>query len=134
MDAVLLATDADWVFDEVDAALADDTTSVNRVRSGRMVLPAVRELQPDLVLLDLQIGNIGGVAASLALRQEQDMDRIAPVRIIMLLDRDADVYMAQMARADGWLVKPLDSVRLRRASAAVRAGEAYYEGMLEPTT
>ena len=133
MDVVLLATDADWVFDEVDAALADDTTSVNRVRSGRMVLPAVQELAPDLVLLDLQIGNIGGVAVSLALRQEQDMGRIEPVRIIMLLDRDADVYMAQLARADGWLVKPLDSVRLRRAAAAVQAGEPYFEGMLEAT-
>ena len=82
---------------------------------------------------DLQIGNIGGVAASLALRQEQDMGRIEPVRIIMLLDRDADVYMAQLARADGWLVKPLDSVRLRRAAAAVQAGEPYFEGMLEAT-
>jgi DNA-binding response OmpR family regulator len=134
MDAVLLATDADWVFDEVDAALADDSTSVNRVRSGRMVLPAVQQLRPELVLLDLQIGNIGGVAASLALRQEQDMGRIDPVRIIMLLDRDADVYMAQLARADGWLVKPLDSIRLRRAATAVRAGDAYFEGMLEATT
>lgn len=134
MGSVLLATDADWLFDEVDAALADETTTVHRVRAGRMVLPAVRQLEPQLVILDLQIGNLGGVATALALRQEQDMDRLGPLRILMLLDRQADVFMAQMARADGWLVKPVNSVRLRRAATTVLAGEDYFEGMLEPTS
>lgn len=132
MATVLLATDADWLFDEVDAALADETTTVHRVRAGRMVLPAVKELDPDLVVLDLQIGNLGGVATSLALRQEEDMGRLEPRKVVMLLDRQADVFMAQMARADGWLVKPVNSVRLRRAARAVLAGEDYFEGMLEP--
>ena len=77
MNSLLLATDADWLFDEVDAALADEHTSVYRVRAGRMVLAAVRELNPDLVVLDSQIGNLGGVATSLALRHEQEMDRAA---------------------------------------------------------
>ncbi|MCC6433735.1 MAG: response regulator transcription factor [Acidimicrobiales bacterium] len=132
MATVLLATDADWLFDEVDAALADETTTVHRVRAGRMVLPAVKELDPDLVVLDLQIGNLGGVATSLALRQEEDMGRLEPRKVVMLLDRQADVFMAQMARADGWLVKPVNSVRLRRAARTVLAGEDYFEGMLEP--
>ena len=134
MDRVLIATDADWLFDEVDAALADDNRAVYRVRAGRMVLPAVQELNPDLVILDLQIGNLGGVATSLALRQEQDMGRLPEQHIIMLLDRQADVFMAQMARADGWLVKPVNSVRLRRAANAVLAGEGHFEGMLEATS
>jgi len=133
MGSILLATDADWLFDEVDAALADDKTQVHRVRSGRMVLPAVQQLRPEVVVLDLQIGNLGGVATSLALRQEQDMGRLEPIRIVMLLDRQADVFMAQMARADGWLVKPINSVRLRRAVSKVLAGEDYFEGMLEPS-
>jgi DNA-binding response OmpR family regulator len=128
---VLLASDADWIFDEVDAALADDETTVYRVRTGREVLPVTQQLEPDLVVLDLQIGNLGGVATALSLRAEQDMDRLAGCAIIMLLDRSADVFMAQMARADGWLVKPLDSLRLRRAARAVLAGEGFYEGMLE---
>lgn len=134
MGSVLLATDADWVFDEVDAALADEKTSVHRVRSGRMVLPAVKQLDAELVVLDLQIGNLGGVATALALRQEEEMGRLERRSIIMLLDRSADVFMAQMAKADGWLVKPINSVRLRRAAQAVLAGEAYFEGMLEPAS
>lgn len=134
MGSVLLATDADWIFDEVDAALADETTSVYRVRSGRMVLPAVRQLQPELVVLDLQIGNLGGVATALSLRQEEDMGRLDRRSIVMLLDRSADVYMAQLARADGWLVKPISSLRLRRAATRVLAGDGHFEGMLEPST
>ncbi|MEZ5231220.1 MAG: response regulator [Acidimicrobiia bacterium] len=134
MVTVLLATDADWLFDEVDAALADDSTTVHRVRSGRMVLPAVQQLDPDLVVLDLQIGNLGGVATSLALRAEEDMGRLEPRKVIMLLDRQADVFMAQMARADGWLVKPVTSMRLRRAARTVLAGDGHFEGMLEPAT
>lgn len=127
----MLATDADWVYDQVDAALADETTTVHRVREGRMVLPAARQVVPELVVLDSQIGNLGGIATSLALRQEEEMGRLEPVRIVILLDRHADVFLAQMARADGWLIKPVNSIRLRRSATAVLAGEPYQEG-LEP--
>ena len=133
MTTVLVATDADWVFEDVDAALADDGTAVYRVRAGRDVLPAALQLTPDLVVLDLQIGNAGGVATSILLRQEQDMARLGGCSILMLLDRLADVFMAQIARCDGWLIKPVDAVRLRRAATAVLAGDAYREGMLEPS-
>src|SRR5687768_652435 len=109
--SVLLATDADWLYDDVDAALADESTTVHRVRSGRVVVATVQQLDPQLVVLDLQIGNVGGVATALALRQEEDMGRLTRRPILMLLDREADVFMAQMARADGWLVKPINSVR-----------------------
>lgn len=128
---VLLASDAEWIFDEVDAALADAETSVARVRRGRDVLPTVIDLDPDVVVLDLQIGNSGGVATALALRQEEEMDRLRRRSIVMLLDRQADVFLAQMARADAWLVKPVDSIRLRRAVKAVLAGDGYFEGMLD---
>jgi DNA-binding response OmpR family regulator len=128
---VLVATDAEWIFDEVDAALADESTQVYRVRSGRDVQPACEQLGPDAVVLDLQIGNSGGVATSLGLRQDQDMGRLPDFGVIMLLDRLADVFMAQMARADGWLLKPLDAIRLCRALKKVLAGEGYHEGMLD---
>ncbi|MDY7104034.1 MAG: response regulator [Actinomycetota bacterium] len=131
MTKVLLATDADWVADDVDAALGDTETEMHRVRRGLDVLPAVQQLQPDLVVLDLQIGNMGGVAASLALRQEEDEDRIDTVAILILLDRMADVFMAQTARADGWMVKPLDAFRLRRAANTVLEGGTWYEGFEE---
>jgi DNA-binding response OmpR family regulator len=125
---ILIATDADEVFDEVDAALGETGTTIARVHTGREVLNAVKQLEPDLVVLDLQIGNMGGVATCLGLRNEESFDRITPQRVIILLDRDADVFIARRADADGWLVKPLDALRLRKAAATVMAGETYSEG------
>lgn len=126
---ILIATDADEVLDEVDAALSDTTTTVVRVRRGVEVLAAVLELDPDLVVLDLQIGNMGGVATALELRNEESAGRIAPQTVLMLLDRAADVFLARRADADGWLVKPLDALRLRRAADAVLGGDTYTEGL-----
>src|SRR4029450_13165257 len=67
---VLIATDADWIFDEVDAALADEETTVHRVRRGRDVSEAARRIQPEVIVLDMQIGNMGGIATALSLEQE----------------------------------------------------------------
>ncbi len=128
MPVVLLATDADRLHDEVDAALADDTTTVLRVRSGREVIPAVKQLDPDLVVLDLQIGNMGGMATCLSLRSEEGAGRLERRAVLMLLDRTADVFLARRADADGWLVKPLDAFRIRRAAEALMAGGEYHEG------
>lgn len=121
MPHVLLATDADHLAEEVFAALADAETTVSRVRAGVDVRPAVTELEPDLVVLDLQIGNMGGVAASLDLRLEADAGRVPETRILMLLDREADQWIAGQAKADAELVKPIDSLRLRRAANSLLA-------------
>lgn len=124
----LLATDADHLHDEVDAALADDDTTVHRVRSGREVIAAVKQLDPDLVVLDLQIGNMGGMATCLSLRSEEGAGRLAPRPILMLLDRRADVFLARRSDADGWLVKPLDAFRLRHAAQDLLAGRTHHDG------
>jgi DNA-binding response OmpR family regulator len=120
---VLIATDADAVFDEVDAALADESTHVARVRTGSAVAAAVAESSPDLVVLDLQIGNMGGIATCIHLRNEAGDGRLPEVPVLMLLDREADVHLARRSGADGWVVKPLDAFRLRRTATAILRGD-----------
>ena len=127
MTTVLLATDSDDLFNDVDAALASAETDVLRVKAGAHVLPACEARQPDLVLLDLQIGNMGGIATCLALKQEMSSDRLSPIPVGLLLDRSVDVFLAGEATADGWLIKPLDSLRIRRLSTTLLAGETVYE-------
>ena len=119
---ILLVTDADRILDEVEAAVGGEH-ELFRAWAGAEVLGAVGQVHPDLVLLDLQIGNMGGMATCLDLRLEARAGRIEPVKVLMLLDRDADVFLARRAEADGWLVKPLTSLALRRA----------VRGALEPT-
>ena len=129
MTRILLATDADWIYDEVEAALADADTTVARVRRGVDVVPAIQEVEPDLVILDLQIGNMGGMAACMAIRLEEGVDRLPITAVMMLLDRAADVFVAHRAEADGWLIKPIDAFRLRKAASVLLDGYSYYEGV-----
>ncbi len=127
MPDVLIATDADWIFDEVAAALTDEGTNVVRVRAGRDVTEAVHRVRPGLVVLDLQIGNMGGIATAISLQQDSESDAVPPAPILLLLDRPADVPMAHRTGVQGWLVKPLDAFRLRRAARALAAGDTYFE-------
>jgi DNA-binding response OmpR family regulator len=132
---ILVATDADWILNEVRAALGGETTTIRWVRNGKDVVPALKIRPADLVVLDLQIGNMGGMATCMDLRLEAGADRLPDVGVLMLLDRAADVFLAQRSHADGWLIKPLDAFRLRRAADAILRDEPYQEGVpaaLEP--
>ena len=128
MRNILLATDADWIRDDVVAALGDNETEVSRVHRGDEVIEAVRVLHPDLVVLDLQIGNMGGIATCHALHIEASAERIDPVKVMLLLDRADDRFLAQSCGADGWLVKPAEAFRIRRAATKVLAGGRYEDG------
>ncbi len=134
MPTVLLATDADWIFDEVDAALATSDTLVYRVRAGIDVLEAIDQVQPDLVILDQQIGNMGGMATCMAIRNAEGIDRIPITAVLMLLDRAHDAFLARRHDADGYLVKPLDAFRLRKAAKVLLDGEGWFEPIDETTS
>ena len=126
---VILATDADWLVDEVTAALGDSETSFTVCRDGRLVAPEIKKRTPDLAILDMQIGTMGGIAVTMDLRLDESGGILPHVPILMLLDRDVDIHLARRSGSDGWLVKPLDSLRLRRAARAVAAGGCYAEGL-----
>jgi DNA-binding response OmpR family regulator len=133
----LLATDADWIVEQVHAALDGRDVQWTECRSGREVRGAVARAAaagspPDLAVLDLQIGTMGGVAVCLDVRLEESAGRLPHVPVMMLLDRSADVFLAQRPGAEGWLIKPLDPIRLRRAVRTVLGGGTYREGVPEP--
>ena len=125
MPDILLASDAAWVVDELRAALEGPDTTVRAVSSGEAVPAALRTKAPDLVVLDLQIGNMGGMATCIHLRLEADAGRLPAAPVLMLLDRRADVFLARRSGADGFVLKPLDAIRLRKAVAAILAGGTY---------
>lgn len=126
---ILLATDADWIVDDVTAALGDDNVRFTVCRDGRAVARQVVERLPDLAILDLQIGSMGGMAVTMSLRLDESAGAVDHVKVLMLLDRRADLHLARRSGAEGWLVKPLDALRLRRAADAILAGGVYTEGL-----
>jgi DNA-binding response OmpR family regulator len=134
MGDVLIVSDAASIRDEVRAAISDPGTTVREVDAGKQVLAAVQERVPDLAVIDLQIGNMGGMAACLDLRLEESADRLPHVPVLMLLDRRPDVFLARRSQADGWLVKPLDPLRLRKAMSELGAGRTYHDASHLPPT
>jgi DNA-binding NarL/FixJ family response regulator len=132
---VVVASDEAWVRAEVAAVLSSQPdVEIHEITSGSSVLWAVHEYDPELVIVDLQIGNMGGMAACMELRLEESADRIAHVPVLMLLDRRPDVFLARRAGAEGWLVKPLDPIRLRKAIQALLDGGAYHDESYRPAT
>jgi DNA-binding response OmpR family regulator len=130
---ILVASDAPSIHDEIRSVLEGGDVTVRGVRAGAGVLPAVHEHLPDLVILDLQIGNMGGMAACLDLRLEEGAGRVARhLPVLMLLDRRADVFLARRSEAEGWLLKPLDPIRLRRAARALLSGGRYEDESYRP--
>ena len=125
---VLIATDAQYVLDDVVAALGTPDTSFSVCRDGRDVTDAVKRRAPDVAVLDLQVGSMGAMATTMNLRLDESGGRLPHVPVVMLLDRVADVHLARRSGAEGWLIKPIGSLRLRRAVQEVRAGRTWHEG------
>jgi DNA-binding response OmpR family regulator len=130
---VLVVTDAAWILDDVRAAIGGPDVTLRSVAAGVDLLPAVQRQVPDLVILDLQVGNMGGMAACLNLRLEEGAGRLEHVPILMLLDRRPDVFLARRSEADGWLVKPIDALRTRKAVHALLDGGRYEDATNAPT-
>lgn len=118
---ILVATDADYVLDDITAALAGPDTSFTVCRNGRDVTRVVAERTPDIAILDLQIGSMGGMAVTMQLRLDESAGLLPAVPVLMLLDRRADVHLAKRSAADGYVVKPLDPLMLERAVARTLA-------------
>ena len=100
MPTVLVASDAPWVRDKVKTALCGPGFEVIEVERGHDVRQVVADQAPDLVVVDLQIANMGGMAVALDLRLEESGGRLPHVPILLLLDREADKFLARRSTAD----------------------------------
>jgi DNA-binding response OmpR family regulator len=124
MAIVLLASDLASLRKELRATLEGPDLFIEEAANGPDVIARVENGGVDLVVLDLQIGTMGGMAICMELRHEESYGAAEPVAVLMLLDRRPDVF----------LVKPLDPQRLRNAVRALLRGEEYEDESLRPAT
>lgn len=133
MATVLVASDAPSVRRQIAAVIAGPDVEVVEARSGPEVVAMAVDDPPDLVVVDMQMGNMGGMAVCFELRlRESYVDDVPHVPVLMLLDRRPDVFLARRSTAEGWLVKPLDALRLRRATRALLSGGTYADEAYQP--
>jgi CheY-like chemotaxis protein len=123
VSTIVVAADAKWVRDLVKSACTAPGQRVLETTRGQDVRGLVAEHSPDLVVLDMQIANMGGLAVTIDLRLEGAAGRIPDVSILLLLDREADRFLAKRVDADAELVKPVDPGTLRRVVDRLLARE-----------
>ena len=107
---------------------------IEEVASGPDVVARVKRGGVDLVVVDMQIGTMGAMAICMDLRHEESYGAADPVSVLMLLDRRPDVFLARRSGAEGFVVKPLDPLRVRGAVRTLLAGESYEDDSLRPAT
>ncbi len=132
MPEILIATDAASVYHALSSVLAGPSTEIRWVTGGRDVRPELDRRPADLAVVDMQIGTMGGVAVAMDLRLETDAGRLRACPVLLTLDRRADVFLARRAGVAGWLLKPLDPIRVRRAAAALLEGGTWHDQSYAP--
>ena len=98
----------------------DDIEVVGSASDGAEAVGLVRELRPDVVLMDVQMPVMDGIAATRELVQ----DSLAKVLILTTFDRDDYLFDALRAGASGFLLKNSDPDELVGAVRAVGHGHA----------
>jgi len=98
---------------------------VATVSDGEQLMRAVAEHEPDVVLTDLSMPTLDGVAATAMLR---DARPSLPVIALTMHEDDEHLRAALRAGARGYLVKGADGAEIVRAVQAAVAGDAVYGG------
>jgi len=115
MSDILVVADETWVLNDVRASLAEPRYTLHEVTDPRAVTNEIEATLPDVVVVDMQIGSMGGMAVTRAVRDAAAVDRIPAPPVIMLLDRDADAFLAGRSGAAAWVRKPFSANELRAA-------------------
>jgi DNA-binding NarL/FixJ family response regulator len=122
---VVLADDHPVVRDGLGALLAsrDGIEVVATAASGREAVRAAVTDRPDVLVMDLQMPDLDGVAAA------REIGRVAPevaVLVLTMFDDDDSVFAAMRAGAKGYLLKGASQEEIVRAIQAVAAGEVIF--------
>jgi DNA-binding NarL/FixJ family response regulator len=123
MIRVLLADDQELVRSgfRLILELADGIEVVGEAGDGREAVGLAKELQPDVVLMDVRMPEVDGIEATRRLRQAGVEARVL---VLTTFDLDEYVYAAVRAGASGFLLKDAPRDQLVTAVRTVARGEA----------
>jgi DNA-binding NarL/FixJ family response regulator len=97
---------------------------VGEAANGEESLQRVRSLKPHVVLMDLRMPVMGGVAATRRIRAEHPLVRVI---VLTTFDDDEDVFEALRAGAVGYMLKDAPSDKLIEAVKAAANGESFLQ-------
>jgi DNA-binding NarL/FixJ family response regulator len=101
----------------------EDTTLVGQAGSGEEAVQLTQALQPDVVLMDIQMPGINGIEAA---RRIVQADPHIKVLMLTMFEDDDSLFSAMRAGASGYLLKGARQDETLRAIRAVANGEAIF--------
>jgi len=122
---ILIADDHPLFRKGMRALLASlpDMEVVGEATTGEEVIALAETLQPDVILMDLQMPGVGGMAATRTILHTSPSLRIL---VVTLFEDDESVFTALRAGARGYVLKDADEDEMVRAIQAVGRGEAIF--------
>ncbi|HEY0443263.1 MAG TPA: response regulator transcription factor [Candidatus Limnocylindrales bacterium] len=104
--------------------LLDDIEVVGEAENGRLAIDAARALRPDVILMDLLMPVIDGIAATAAIKAEMPETEIVALTSFI---EEARVTAALEAGASGFVVKDADADDVARAIRAAHRGDVHLD-------
>jgi len=122
---VLIADDHPLFRDGMRGLLGSlpDMEVVGEASSGEQAIELARELQPDVILMDIQMPGINGIEAT---REILHTSPRIGVLVVTMFEDDDSVFAAMRAGARGYLLKDSSGQEVMHAIRAVASGEAIF--------
>ncbi|CAN5167087.1 response regulator transcription factor [soil metagenome] len=126
---VLVADDHPMFRDGLRTLLASssDTELVGEATSGEEAVSLAADLQPDVILMDVQMPGMDGIEATRRIVRDSPHVRVL---VVTMFEDDATVFKAMRAGARGYLLKGANYKEMLRAIVAVGNGEAIFSPKL----
>lgn len=122
---IIIADDHTLLRDGLRALFASvpDIEVIGEAESGADAISKAEQLQPDVILMDIQMPGINGIQATRQIVSKQP--EIGVIVVTMYKDDDS-VFAAMRAGARGYILKGADQDEMLRAIRAVASGEALF--------
>jgi DNA-binding NarL/FixJ family response regulator len=123
--SVLVADDHPFFRDGLRSLLTSspDTELIGEASTGEEAISLAAELQPDVILMDIQMPGMGGIEATRRIVKENPNIRVL---VVTMFEDDGTVFRAMRAGARGYMLKGANYAEMLRAIRAVGNDEAIF--------
>jgi DNA-binding NarL/FixJ family response regulator len=104
-----------------------DMEVVGEAATGQEAIELAASLQPEVIIMDLQMPGINGIEATRQILQSGQEIRIL---VVTLFEDDASVFTAMRVGARGYILKDAKEEEILRAVRAVGSGEAIFSPVI----
>ena len=123
--SVLVADDHPFFRDGLRSLLTSspDTELIGEASTGEEAISLAAELQPDVILMDIQMPGMGGIEATRRIVEDNPNVRVL---VVTMFEDDGTVFRAMRAGARGYMLKGANYAEMLRAIRAIGNGEAIF--------